>query len=302
MPVYEQGETGIAVLVPGGHGGLGSELAALGSDTVTVRAPGSAELDITDKAAVATAIAELAETARSAHRRPIVINAAAHTAVDAAESEVDRATAVNATGPALLADACAEREVPLVHVSTDYVFPGDATVAYEPDDPTGPRSVYGSTKLAGERAVLGSGADAWVVRTAWVYGRTGGNFVKTLVRLEKERESLSVVDDQHGSPTYAADLAAGLMELAGAVLAGRVRDRRVLHCTGGGHTTWFGLARAIFEEIGADPARITPCTTAEFPRPAPRPAFSVLSDAAWRAAGLTPLRPWREALSAYFAD
>lgn len=233
--------------------------------------------------------------------RPLVINAAAYTAVDAAETDERRAFAVNVDGPRVLAAACSSRGVPLVHVSTDYVFPGDADRPYEPEDEVGPRSAYGRTKAAGEDAVLGSGARAWVVRTAWVYGASGSNFVKTMVRLEGERETLSVVDDQRGAPTWSADLAAGLLELGEAIAAGRGPERRVLHCTGGGETTWYGFTRAIFEELGADPERVKPCTTEEFPRPAPRPAYSVLSNKSWVDAGLTPLRPWREALSAYFA-
>jgi dTDP-4-dehydrorhamnose reductase len=201
----------------------------------------------------------------------------------------------------MLAAACSSRRVPLVHVSTDYVFPGDADRPYESEDDPGPRSAYGRTKAAGEDAVLGSGAKAWVVRTAWVYGTTGTNFVKTMVRLEKERDTVSVVDDQRGSPTWSADLAAGLLELGRAIVDGKAPVGRVLHCTGGGDTTWHGFARAVFEELGANPDRVKPCTTAEFPRPARRPAYSVLSNAAWAEAGLTPLRPWREALHAYFA-
>jgi len=220
--------------------------------------------------------------------------------VDDAETDEERAFAVNADGPRVLAAACSSRRVPLVHVSTDYVFPGDADRPYEPGDQLGPAGAYGRTKAAGEDAVLGSGADAWVVRTAWLYGDTGTNFVKTMARLESQRDVLSVVDDQHGSPTWTADLAAGLLELAGRIVDAGGPTGRVLHCTGTGDTTWFGFAQAVFAELGADPSRVKPCTTAEFPRPAPRPAYSVLSDAAWRAAGLTPLRPWQEALGAFF--
>ncbi len=138
-------------------------------------------------------------------------------------------------------------------------------------------------------------AGGWVVRTAWVYGVSGSNFVKTMAALESSRPALSVVDDQLGSPTWSHDLAAGLLELAS------VRpSARLLHATGGGETTWFGFARAIFEELGADPARVSPCTTADYPRPAPRPAYSVLSGAAWAAAGLRPLPHWRSALSEAF--
>ncbi|TWP48338.1 dTDP-4-dehydrorhamnose reductase [Lentzea tibetensis] len=270
------------ILVPGGRGQLGHDLAALSDD---VRALPSSELDITDAAAVSAAV-------RGASA---VINCAAYTAVDAAETDEDRAFEVNAVGPGLLAEACAERGIPLVHVSTDYVFPGDADRPYEPTDATGPRTAYGRTKLAGEQRVLAAGG--WVARTAWVYGVSGNNFVRAMQNLESTRDTLSVVDDQRGSPTWSADLAAGLLELV------RVRpEQRLLHATGGGDTTWFGFARAIFEELGADPERVKPCTTADFPRPAPRPAYSVLSGKSWADAGLTPLRHWREALATAFKN
>jgi dTDP-4-dehydrorhamnose reductase len=135
------------------------------------------------------------------------------------------------------------------------------------------------------------------VRTAWVYGQTGGNFVKTMARLAGVKDTLDVVEDQRGSPTWSRDLAAGLLALAAArPVPG------IYHATNAGETTWYGLARAVFEEIGADPERVRPTTTANFPRPAPRPAYSVLSGAAWSAAGLPPLRPWREALHAAFTE
>jgi dTDP-4-dehydrorhamnose reductase len=293
--------TELALLVPGGDGQLGSDLAALGARTGTVRAPGSSALDITSDTAVRAAVAELVESARSNGQYPVLVNAAAYTAVDAAETDEATAHLVNAHGPAILARTCAEFGVPMIHVSTDYVFAGDADHPYEPDDPTDPRSVYGHTKLAGEQAVLSETDRSWVVRTAWVYGAAGGNFVHTMVRLEGERDTLSVVDDQRGSPTWSADLAAGLLDLAAAIAEDRA-PARVLHRTGGGETTWFGLARAVFEELGADPDRVRPCSTADFPRPAPRPAYSVLSDATWRAAGLVPALPWRPALAAFFDE
>lgn len=297
---------GLSLLVVGGTGQVGSDLVGMADDHVEVRAPGSAELDVTQAGGLVEAVSELATASREAGRLPVVVNAAAYTAVDAAEEHEERAFAVNADGPRVLAAVCSSRRVPLIHVSTDYVFSGDRSSPehrpYEPDDPLGPRSAYGRTKAAGEDAVLGSGALAWIVRTSWVYGATGSNFVKTIARLEGERETLSVVDDQHGSPTWSADLAGGLLELAGKVARGEGPDRKVLHCTGGGETTWYSFARAIFEELGADPERVRPCGSDEFPRPAPRPAYSVLSNASWVDAGLTPLRPWREALAAFFAQ
>lgn len=294
--------TELALLVSGGRGQLGSDLATLGVRTGTVSAPGSAELDITDESAVRAAVAELADTARSAGRLPVLVNAAAYTAVDAAETDEDTAYRVNAEGPGLVARVSAEFAVPMIHVSTDYVFDGTGQRPYEPDDPTGPQGAYGRTKLAGERAVLAASDRAWVVRTAWVYGAVGSNFVKTMATLETQRDQLSVVDDQRGSPTWSADLAAGLLDLATAIAEGRAPERRVLHRTGAGDTTWFGLARAVFEELGADPERVRPCTTADFPRPAPRPAYSVLSAKAWQDAGLVDALPWREALHTFFAE
>ncbi|MBO0839300.1 MAG: dTDP-4-dehydrorhamnose reductase [Sciscionella sp.] len=290
----------LALLIPGGTGQLGRDLAVAGGEFV--RAPGSAALDITDAHAVDDAVDELAGGALARGLRPVVINAAAYTAVDDAESDVDSAFAVNADGARNLAVACARNEVPLIHVSTDYVFAGDASRPYQTDDHAEPTTVYGRSKLAGERAVLDA-SNTWVVRTAWVYGTRGANFVRTMARLERSRETVTVVDDQRGSPTYSADLAGGLLRLAESIVDGSPAavSSRLLHCTGGGDTTWFEFARAIFVELGADPDRVKPCRSKDFPRPAPRPRYSVLSDASWRAAGLPPLRHWRAALADAFA-
>jgi dTDP-4-dehydrorhamnose reductase len=281
---------------------VGRDLAALATGDIEVHAPGSAELDLRQPGSVVAAVRDLVSRAEAAGSKPVVINAAAYTAVDAAEDDEERAFAVNADGPRVLAAACSSWRVPLIHISTDYVFPGDSGVPYEPEDPVGPKSAYGRTKAAGEDSVLGSGAQAWIVRTAWVYGSTGHNFVKTMARLEGERETLSVVDDQRGSPTSSAELAVRLLELAGRIADGQGPEKRVLHCTGGGEATWFSFARAIFAAIGADPERVKPCSSAEFPSKVPRPAYSVLSDASWRAAGLTPMSPWEDALTAYFTQ
>ncbi|MGW6447111.1 dTDP-4-dehydrorhamnose reductase [Lentzea sp. NPDC055074] len=267
------------ILVPGGRGQLGHDLAALSTD---VRAASSSELDVTKVTA-----ADLAGATA-------VVNCAAYTAVDAAETDEERAFAVNAVGPGRLAEACASAGIPMIQVSTDYVFSGEADRPYETTDPVGPKSAYGRTKLEGERRVLEAGG--YVVRTSWVYGVNGSNFVKTIAALESSRPTLSVVDDQAGAPTWSHDLAAGLLELVSVL-----PETRLLHATGGGETTWFRFAQAIFEELGADPSRVRPCTTADFPRPAPRPAYSVLSGASWAAAGLRPLPQWRSALSAAFA-
>lgn len=291
----------LSLLVTGGSGQVGTELSRLAADDVAVLAPSRAELNVTRAGDVVSAVRSLGSAARAAGAFPVVINAAAYTAVDAAETDEQRAFAVNSDGPRVLAAACSSVRVPLIHVSTDYVFSGDSEQPYEPDDRLSPRSAYGRTKAAGEVAVLGSGASAWIVRTAWVYGAGGSNFVRTMARLEREQDTVRVVDDQHGSPTSAADLAAGLLQLATAVARGEGPAQRVLHCTGGGVTTWCGFAREVFAALGADPARVEACTTAEFPRPAARPARAVLSNASWVDAGFTPLPSWQDGLRDFFA-
>ncbi|QXN90420.1 dTDP-4-dehydrorhamnose reductase [Nocardia iowensis] len=266
------------LVVTGAGGQLGRELIRLAPGA---RALGHRDLDITDKAAVA-AVLEPGD---------VVINCAAYTAVDRAESEPEAAFAGNETGPAVLAAACAEVGARLIHLSTDYVFAGTSDRPYDTTDPTAPVSVYGQSKLAGEQAVLKLAPQAHVVRTAWVYAGRGSDFVATMLRLERERDTVDVVDDQLGSPTYAADLAAALLELAD-----RPDAPRLLHATNADQGTWFDLARAVFDGVGADPQRVRPCDSSAFPRPAQRPAYSVLSHRAWDDAGLTPLRPWRVAL------
>jgi dTDP-4-dehydrorhamnose reductase len=281
-------------LVTGARGQLGHDLLAVlaGRPEDSVTAVGRAELDLTDESAVRSTVRNWLSGAEARGDRAVLLNAAAYTAVDAAETDEATAQLVNGEAPRWLADELAGRGR-LVHVSTDYVFDGTATEPYPVDAPIAPRSAYGRTKAAGELAVAAAGGDAAVVRTAWVYGRHGANFVRTMLRLEGERETVSVVDDQVGSPTWSADLAAGLVELGARTEA----PPPVLHYTNSGQVSWCGLARAVFEEAGADPARVLPTTTDAFPRPAPRPAYSVLDGKAWVAAGLTPTRPWRAALA-----
>ena len=287
------------VYVAGGDGQLGRALSARTFAGATPIGLTSAELDVTDAVAVRRALARV-------QPGDVVINAAAYTDVDAAEDEPEKAYAVNAAGPAHLAAITAAAGARLIHLSTDYVFAGtaDRTVPFEPSDlepEVEPATVYGASKLAGERAVFAADPTATVVRTSWVYtgAPDSGDFVGTMRRLEATRPEISVVDDQRGSPTYVGDLADGLVELAEQTwTAPQVTAGKVLHATGAGAGTWCDLARAVFAGVGADPHRVHPCTTAEFPRPAPRPAFSVLSNKSWREAGLTPLRDWRAALSA----
>ncbi|AYY12425.1 dTDP-4-dehydrorhamnose reductase [Actinobacteria bacterium YIM 96077] len=290
----------LSILVPGGTGQLGRAIAELAGPDLDVLAPGSAELNLLDADMLGRAVDDLAERARERGNHPLVINAAAYTAVDDAETDERRAYDLNVRAPQRLAARCRSSNVPLIHISTDYVFPGDKNGAYEPDDPREPRSVYGRTKAVGEDAVLDVSSRSWIVRTAWLYSAYGSNFVHTMIRLERERPRLTVVADQYGSPTWAADLAAGLLELGRAIATSRAPMQRVLHCTNAESTTWWGFARAIFSELGADPERVKPCSSADFPRPAPRPSNSVLSPRIWNAAGLTPMRPWHIALQNFF--
>ncbi|MFT3663085.1 MAG: dTDP-4-dehydrorhamnose reductase [Gordonia sp. (in: high G+C Gram-positive bacteria)] len=287
----------------GAAGQLGTALQSVAPADVRLRCHRSREMDLTDSDSVEAGLADL-------RAGDVVLNAAAYTAVDDAETDWKGAYALNAAGPARLAALTAAAGARLIQISTDYVFAVDGTHTepLEPDDldqATQPTSVYGASKLAGERAALAADPATTVVRTSWVY--TGGagspDFVGTMRRLEASRPEISVVDDQRGSPTYARDLAAGLWELVERVGAGSGTPGddptagAVLHATGGGSATWYQLACAVFAGVGADPARVRPCTTADFPRPAPRPAFSVLSPRSWTAAGLTPLRDWRAALT-----
>lgn len=274
-------------LVVGAAGMLGHDLMDVipraGHHVVGMDLP---EVDITDPGSVAAAM--------TAAEPDVVVNAAAYTAVDAAEEHEDLALRVNGDGPAVLASAVAARPgTRLVHLSTDYVFGGDATTPYAEDAEPAPRSAYGRTKLAGERAVLEALPDrGTVVRTAWLYGVHGANFVKTMLALEAGRPEVSVVDDQRGQPTWSHDLAAQILAL---VDSGAPAG--VYHGTSSGETTWFGFTREIYRLIGADPGRVHPTTTATFPRPAPRPAYSVLGHERWAQVGLPPLRSWQEALA-----
>jgi dTDP-4-dehydrorhamnose reductase len=225
----------------------------------------------------------------------VVINCAAYTAVDDAEREPDRAHAINAAAPGYIAQACARVGARMVHISTDYVFDGAASRPYEPDDETRPLSVYGQSKLDGELAVLAALPQAVVVRTAWVYtGANGKDFVAAMRRLAAGDTVVNMVDDQTGSPTYTGDLVAALLEVAD----GKVHaPSGIVHAANAGEVTRFGQTRAVFEILGADPERVRPVRSAENPRPAARPAYSALSGRQSQEAGLSPLRPWRDALA-----
>ena len=275
------------VLVTGANGQLGSELVRLysarpGDEVLGIDLP---ELDIASTESVAHTISEFAPD--------VVINCAAWTAVDAAEENESAALAVNGEGPEKLAAACRVTDAWLVQISTDYVFSGEANTPYAEDAQPDPRSAYGRTKLAGELAVQSMLPDAhYIVRTAWLYGHEGNNFVKTMLRLESERETIDVVDDQIGQPTYAADLAAQIVTLVDARPAAGI-----FHATNSGQVSWHGFTQEIFRQIGADPARVVAVSSEQFVRPAPRPAYSVLGHDRWALAGLAPMRDWREAIA-----
>jgi dTDP-4-dehydrorhamnose reductase len=280
------------IVITGAGGQLGGCLAAQATDQGReVLALTSSQWDITDPAAAETIVKS----------GDIVVNCAAYTDVDGAESDEARAYAVNEAAPEHIARACARAGARLIHVSTDFVFNGDfgraAPHPYEPSDKPVPSGVYGRSKRAGEMAALAALPETVVVRTAWVYtGGTGKDFVAVMRRLAAGDGPIKVVDDQVGSPTYVADLAEALLQVADDGVPGPV-----LHAANEGVVSRFGLARAVFEECGADPERVNPVSTEEFPRPAPRPAYSALSSRQSVAAGMAPLRPWRPALVAALA-
>ena len=248
------------------------------------------DLDVTDAAAVVASL--------RSHRPDVVVNCAAWTAVDDAEAHEDNALKVNGNGAANLAAACAADGIRLVQISTDYVFAGRATRPYTEHARPAPRTAYGRTKLAGERAVLGqAGGSCYVVRTAWLYGAHGANFVRTMIRLAREKPSVDVVDDQRGQPTWTVDVADRIIAL---VRSGAPAG--IYHATSSGHTTWWGFAREIFRLLGADPARVRATTSSAFPRPAPRPAYSVLGHDGWARAGIQPIGPWQPALRQAFPE
>jgi dTDP-4-dehydrorhamnose reductase len=270
-------------LVTGAAGMLGRDLQhALRGREVTALT--RAELDITDPDAVRAAVAG----------HDVVINPAAYTKVDDAESHEDEAYAVNATGPRLLAEAAAASGARLVTISTDYVFDGGGTAPYAEDAPTDPINAYGRTKAAGEAFVRELAPDtSFVVRTAWIYGAHGPNVAATMLRLAATHDTVSVVTDQLGQPTWTRDLAERIVALLDAdAPAG------IYHATNAGQASWFDFARAVFAEAGLDPERVRPTDSAAFVRPAPRPAYSVLGHAGWARAGLGPMRDWRQALHA----
>ena len=260
----------------------------LGQDLVkTLTAKG---LDVSGVDRTEVDITNAEDTLKALAGYDIVVNCAAYTAVDAAEEAEELAFQVNALGAANLARATKIHGSRLVHISTDYVFSGEATVPYVESDVPCPTSTYGRSKLAGEWAVAANSGDYIIVRTAWLYGAKGNCFPKTIVKLLNARDSITVVDDQFGQPTWTIDLAELIFNLVDA----RVPSG-IYHGTSGGQTNWFEFARAIALSAGLDPERVQPTTSAEFKRPAPRPAWSVLESAAVKLVNVPPIQPWEQA-------
>ena len=274
--------------VIGSRGQLGRELmAVLASTEHQAWGHDIESVDICDPVSVAALLDDV--------RPAAVVNCAAWTAVDAAETEAEAAWQVNALGPANLAAACQQRRILLCHLSTDYVFDGMATTPIEEVAEPNPRSTYGRTKLAGEEAVRAALPRHQIVRTAWLYGQEGPNFVLTMLRLAAERDRLRVVADQHGSPTWTGHLAPSILRLLERGVPG------TFHLTNSGCTTWYGFAEAILEEAGLR-VPVDPISTADYPTPAARPRYSVLENRAWHALGEPSLPHWRDGLQAYLRD
>jgi len=277
---------GDRIVITGGGGQVGRRLAAEAARRGhPVGALTAAEWDITD-ASAGDGIVEAGD---------VVVNCAAYTAVDAAEADPDGAYAVNAVGAGNVARTCARAGARLIHVSTDYVFSGrfDGTPRpYDIDDSPDPLSVYAASKHAGELTVRAELADAHIVRTSWVYMGVAGDFVGAIARRLDDDEAVEVVDDQVGSPTYVGDLVGAILQIAAEGISAPL-----LHAANGGAASRYEQACAVFAGLGADPERVRPVSTERYPRPAPRPSYSALSARLSTAAGLTPLRPWRDALA-----
>lgn len=274
-------------IVVGANGMLGQDLVAQLTDR-NVTALDKSACDITNLNSVREKINEV----------DVVVNCAAYTAVDDAERNKDLAFQINAKGPENLAKVCKEIGATLVQISTDYVFSGDAQSPYSENESGNPKSIYGASKWAGEEAVRDFLPDNhYIIRTAWLYGKNGNNFGKTILKLSSTNDELKVVSDQLGQPTWTKDLANKIIEIVEAKA-----PYGVYHGTSSGQVSWYGLARSIFKLSKLDPERIKPITTEFFPRPAPRPSYSVLSHDAFEGTGVKPIRNWEDALKEAFND
>jgi dTDP-4-dehydrorhamnose reductase len=271
------------ILLLGATGQLGTAMRSLLTDYA---APTRSELDMS------SITPDRVDELLSAAKPGVVINCAAYTAVDRAEEEEDLATAVNGVAVGVLAEVTAWHDIRFVTFSTDYVFDGTGNKPYVESDTTDPVNAYGRSKLVGEKMALEANPNSVVIRTSWVVSGTHPNFVATMLRLASEGKELAVVDDQHGRPTVAADLARVTLDAVEKRVSG------LLHLTNEGITTWFGLARASIELAGLDPELVQPCRTEDYPTPAARPAYSVMESERRETLGLDPLPNWRESLPA----
>ena len=271
------------ILIIGANGMLGSDLKEVLKSHELILT-GSKDLDITDQNKVYQFISEKSPD--------IVINAAAYTAVDNCETHYNDAYAVNALGPKYLAIACKNNNIPLIHISTDYVFEGNKKSPLVEEDKLGPRTVYGKTKLEGEKFIQENCKKYFIIRTAWLFGINGKNFVQIMLNLSKNQKEIRVVNDQIGSPTSNYDLSKSIKELLNSDKYG------IYHLTNKGECSWYEFAKKIFELSKID-IKVIPISTEEYPRPAPRPHYSVLNNQKWINSGFTPMRNYEDALNEY---
>lgn len=275
------------ILITGAKGQLGQDLVKCLQEKHEVYGYSRQEMDITDLEVCCTIIGSLSPDA--------IIHAAAHTAVDLAETDEDNAYLINAVGSRNVAVAAEKVKAKLCYISTDYVFDGNAASPYKEYDNTNPQGVYGMSKRAGELLVQSLCSKFFIVRTSWVFGIHGANFVKTMLKLGREKDQLAVVHDQVGSPTYTVDLSEFLSQLI------QTEKYGIYHGSNTGHCSWYEFAQAVFEESGIN-VQVNPCTTEDFPRPAPRPKYSIMDHLSIRTNGFQDLRHWREALKAFLKE
>lgn len=271
------------ILITGASGMLGHDLQRTLKNHELILC-NSKNLDITNKNLVSETINEM--------KPDILINSAAYTNVDDCETNYEEAYKVNALGPKNLANVCKDLKIPLVHISTDYVFDGKKTEPLKENDNLGPQTAYGKTKLEGEQFIQKILDEYFIIRTAWLYGCDGNNFVKTMLNLSKSHNEITVVNDQIGSPTFTYDLAKGISEII------KTDKYGVYHLTNSGSCSWYEFSKEIFRLANKN-VKVIPVTTEEFPRPAPRPKYSVLNNAKWIKQGFKPLRDYKEALKEY---
>ena len=285
----EKHSGGLRILLTGRDGQVGRELSRSLAKLGEVTATGREELDLTSDYAIGDMVHEV--------RPQLIVNAAAYTAVDKAESDRERCFAVNAATPTVIAAEAAALGAKLVHYSTDYVFDGDHATPYVEEDPTGPRNVYGASKLAGERGIAEAGGEFLILRTSWVYSNHGANFLKTMLRLGAERTELRIVADQRGAPTSAEAIAGATLRIL--KLSGEAGwTSGLFHMTAAGATTWYGFAKAIFARAAGPKPSLVPIATAEYPTPAARPANSILSNDKFARTFGFQLPDWEQQLDA----